>query len=146
MVRKRTAILTALVALPLLLGSSVGVFRVTNAYPWEYLIEKEVRLQRVEARTRASLDRLLGGTKDAIVTQLGQPAQKETRALPSAPFWGPQEELVFILKAGQPYEEWTYPKGRFTRLVWFAGSGEAASDSMRWTVVATGTHREGVVY
>ena len=128
-----------------LVAASCAVFFFADSYPWEYLIEKEVRLQRVEMRIGVRLDRLIGCTRDDVSARNGRPENTRTLELPATPFWGPQEELVSILTPGQPYEEWRYSKGAFTYLIWFAGV-RGDPDARGWKVVATGMHREGVVY
>jgi len=140
-----------LIALPIVLVLfvvSYAVFRFSDAYPWEYLIEKEVRLQRIETRKRIRLDRLIGYSKNAVIAKMGHPGKTETRKCerPGIPMWGPGEGLCAMLKPGQRYEEWRYPEGLFTYLIWFTHAGEEASDPEEWRVIATGIHREGVVY
>lgn len=128
------------------LVASYYTYRRSGSYPWEYLIEKEVRLQRVESRTRARLLRLVGSSRDAVLAEMGQPTKTEQSIFPRGPFWGPQMALFSILKPDQAFEEWQYQEGMFTYLIWFAGAGEGASNPNEWKVVGTGTHREGVVY
>ena len=144
--KAKKALLTACAAALVLAVASYASFLLSDSYPWEYLIEKEVRLQRVEMRIGLRLDFLLGCSKDTVLAKMGRPEKTGKSELPATPFWGPQEELAGILKPGQAYEEWKYPKGPFTYLIWFADTGEGAPDSKGWKVVATGIHREGVVY
>jgi len=109
-------------------------------------IDEEVRLARIEMKLRATLDRLVGLAKKDVLVELGEPGERRRAELPTTPFWGPQEKLTSILKPGQSYEEWRHKKGRFTCLIWFAGTADSASSRDDWKVVATGIHREGVVY
>lgn len=114
--------------------------------PGEQPVSEEVRIHHEEIRLREELRALVGWGKDEVKAKMGPPTRKREPTLPEGPFWGPGEGLGRILRPGQPYDEWTYIRGKWTLFVWFGDPADKEPDRPKWKVVATGVHREGTVY
>ena len=114
--------------------------------PGEQPVDEEVRIQREGMRLGEELRALVGSAKVEVKAKMGPPTRKREATLPEGPFWGPGEGLIRILRPGQPYDEWSYIRGKWTLLVWFAGPSDKEPDRPKWKVVATGVHHEGRRY
>lgn len=74
-----------------------------------------------------------GQTRAQVRSEAGEPDTIRDLTLPDEPFWGPQEGLATILRAGTLVEEWQYEVDDDILYVWFAGGGGV--ERREWTVV-----------